>query len=127
MTVDFATSQGILPVSAAGNDGPASNTVSSPGSAQTGIAVAAAADPVQVRIRRDQQLGVGNGNQAFVSNDAQVIFFSSRGPTSDGRAKPDLIAAGPFLLSAVAEGSAVGLAFVCGTPFSAAEVCGPAA
>src|SRR5256885_1779960 len=45
MTVDFATSQGILPVSAAGNDGPASNTVSSPGSAQTGIAVAAAADP----------------------------------------------------------------------------------
>ena len=127
MTVDFATSQGILPVSAAGNDGPASNTVSSPGSAQTGIAVAAAADPVQVRIRRDQQLGVGNGNQAFVSNDAQVIFFSSRGPTSDGRAKPDLIAAGTFLLSAFAAGSSTGLAFGSGTSFSTPAVSGAAA
>src|SRR5256712_7851288 len=127
MTVDFATSQGILPVSAAGNDGPASNTVSSPGSAQTGIAVAAAADPVQVRIRRDQQLGVGNGNQAFVSNDAQVIFFSSRGPTSDGRAKPDLIAAGTFLLSAFAQGSSTSLAFGSGTSFSTPAVSGAAA
>ncbi len=126
-TVDLATTQGILSVSAAGNDGPASMTVSSPGSAQTGLAVAAAADPTQVRIRRDQQLGVGNGALAFVSDDVQVIFFSSRGPTSDGRGKPDLIAAGTFLLSAFAAGSSTGLAFGSGTSFSSPAVAGAAA
>ena len=100
-TVDAAVSAGIVVVSAAGNEGPASMTVASPGSANKGMAVAAAAMPVNVRVFWDLFHGdLDAGNELFVSDDPQIIAFSSRGPTADGRGKPDVAAPGVFILSA---------------------------
>lgn len=47
--VDYATSVGITVVAAAGNEGPASMTIGTPGSAESAITVAAAAHSVNTR------------------------------------------------------------------------------
>ena len=39
-------------------------------------------------------------NDAMANNPRQVVAFSSRGPTTDGRTKPDVVAPGTFILSA---------------------------
>jgi serine protease AprX len=39
-------------------------------------------------------------NDPMANNPDQVAAFSSRGPTSDGRTKPDIVAPGTFILSA---------------------------
>ncbi len=128
-TVDAATAEGITVVSAAGNDGPASNTVGSPGSAHTGIAVAAAAHPFNTRVFWDQIYGVtGIGSLLFTSSDPQIYAFSSRGPTSDGRGKPELAATGLFVFSAynlVPGGQ--GLAWASGTSMATPQVSGAVA
>ncbi|MEM1565599.1 MAG: S8 family serine peptidase [Candidatus Bathyarchaeia archaeon] len=99
--VDYITSHGITVVAAAGNEGPAPMTVASPGSANTAITVGAAAIPVQTRVFWDYYYGeLGIGYYLFTSEKPQIIYFSSRGPTSDGRLKPTLAAAGVFILSA---------------------------
>jgi serine protease AprX len=72
--VDAAVAAGIVVVIAAGNHGPANCTVKSPGAAESALTVGAMADT-----------GAGGFSQAF---------FSSRGPTADGRIKPDVSAAG---------------------------------
>ena len=38
-------------------------------------------------------------NDPMANNPAQVVAFSSRGPTDDGRIKPDVLAPGTFILS----------------------------
>lgn len=65
-------------VFAGGNDGPAPTTTSSPANAKNVISVGA--------------LGHGNATQ--------VESFSSRGPTADGRVKPDVMAPGLATVSA---------------------------
>jgi len=128
--VDAATAAGITVVSSAGNDGPARNTISSPGSAETGLAVSAAAHPVETRVFWDLTVGeLGIGEDLFTSNTPQIIFFSSRGPTSDGRAKPDVASTGVFVLSACPGSTCDGggsntIAFVSGTSMSAPGVSG---
>jgi len=103
MTVDYATSIGITVVGAAGNEGPASMTVGSPATANTAIAVAAAAHPVNTRIAWDAiYYGIpGIGHQLFTSDTPQIYAFSSRGPTSDGRYKPTISATGIDVVSCV--------------------------
>jgi subtilisin family serine protease len=125
-TVDVATSVGITVVSAAGNDGPAPMTVSSPGSADTGMTVAAAAHPVNTRVFWDYYYGVPSiGKKLFVSDIPQIYAFSSRGPTSDGRGKPDISATGIFVLSAFPSvNNPNGLAFASGTSMSTPAVSG---
>ena len=131
-TVDKAVSAGLVVVSAAGNEGPASMTVASPGSANKGIAVGAAAIPENVRIFRDFQLGsLDAGNELFVSDDPSIISFSSRGPTADGRGKPDVVAPGVFILSACPGptcngGGANTIAWASGTSMSTPHVSGAA-
>lgn len=102
-TIDYATSVGITVVAAAGNEGPASMTTASPGSANTAITVAAAATPVQTRVfwavyYPDMPLEIGY--YLYKTDDVQMIYFSSRGPTSDGRLKPTISATGVFVFSA---------------------------
>ena len=63
--VDAAVAAGIVVVVAAGNSGPANCTVKSPGAAESALTVGAMADT-----------GAGGFAQAW---------FSSRGPTADGR------------------------------------------
>jgi hypothetical protein len=125
-TVDAATAVGITVVSAAGNSGPASNTVSSPGTAHTGIAAAAAAHPINTRVLWDILFGRPRiGKTLFVSDDPQIIAFSSRGPTSDGRGKHEIAATGVFVLSAFPSvGNPNGIAFASGTSMATPGVAG---
>jgi len=66
-----AVDQGIIPVIAAGNSGPEENTVGTPGWLPNVLTVGAY-DPI----------------------NNKVAEYSSRGPTNDGRVKPDVIAPG---------------------------------
>ncbi len=126
MTVDAASSAGIAVISAAGNDGPAPTTIGSPGSANSGMAVAAAAHPINTRVFWDLNFGKpGIGHSLFVSKTPQIYAFSSRGPTSDGRDKPDVAATGLFVLSAFPSlSSPHGLAFASGTSMATPAVSG---
>lgn len=87
----------LLLVFAAGNDGgdDAISSVDVPANAKNVIAVGATNS-----FGRD--LGRGQLGPAFLAS------FSSRGPTTDGRIKPDLLAPGSFVLSAGARPSIVG-------------------
>ena len=126
--VDYATSVGITVVAAAGNDGPAEMTVSSPGSANTAITVGAAADPVHTRVFWDYYYDYpGIGYYLYKTNETQIIYFNSRGPTSDGRLKPTVSATGVFVLSAYPTGGVQSLAFASGTSMSTPAVSGAVA
>lgn len=64
-------------VVAAGNSGPNSETIMSPGNSSSVITV-----------------GAINDRNARASNDYPIAPFSSRGPTKEGLEKPDLVAPG---------------------------------
>ena len=99
--VDEATKAGMLVSTAAGNDGPAFNTISTPGTANTSLAVGAAADAVHTRVGFDIVYAYpGVGGYLFPYDDMQIIYFSSHGPTSDGRFGPDVLACGVYAMSA---------------------------
>jgi serine protease AprX len=77
--VNNAYNNGIVPVVAAGNSGPARYTIGSPAAAANAITVGSMADP---------------GEKGFF-----ISSFSSRGPTADGRIKPDLVSPGHNITS----------------------------
>ncbi len=81
---DAAVTQGVVVCVAAGNSGPGASTVGSPGCARNVITIGATND-----------------------ND-QITSFSSRGPTSDGRVKPDLCFPGFDIIAARAQGTSMG-------------------
>lgn len=125
LLVDEATKTGIVVVAAGGNDGPALNTVPTPGCANTSITVGGTADPVHTRVGYDIIFGqVGIGEYFYPYDDIQVIYFSSRGPTSDGRLTPDVLACSVYALSSYPPTS---LGFLSGTSFAAPFVSGEAA
>ncbi|MDP2749511.1 MAG: S8 family serine peptidase [Nanoarchaeota archaeon] len=78
--VDNAVSNGVVVVVAAGNSGPGNNTINSPGCAKSALTVGA------------------------VNDYDAIASFSSRGPTSDGRIKPDLVAPGVAIISTWKDG-----------------------
>ena len=83
-TCDAAMEQGIVVVVAGGNDGPASYTVGSPGCARQVITVGAC------------------------DESGHIAPFSSRGPTGDGRVKPDVVLPGVDIIAARAANTAMG-------------------
>jgi serine protease AprX len=86
---DAAMASGVIVCVAAGNDGPLNRTVGSPGASREAITVGA-------------------------STDQDIIApFSSRGPTADGRVKPDIVLPGHLITAARAKGTSMG------TPISA--------
>jgi hypothetical protein len=98
--VDKATRSGIVVSVAAGNSGPAFNTVETPGCANTSISVGAAVDPVHIRVGCDIMYDwPGVGWYLFPYDDTQVIYFSSRGTTSDGRLAPDVLTNGVYTMA----------------------------
>ena len=88
--VESAWFAGITVVSAAGNDGPASGTVAMPG-----------ADPFVVTVGSFADQGT------LATNDDRESIFSSRGPTRDGFAKPDVLAPGEHIVSLRVPGTAL--------------------
>lgn len=70
IAADYAASVGILVVNAAGNEGSGSSTLIAPADADSILTVGA------------------------VSSSGSIAYFSSRGPTADGRIKPEVCARG---------------------------------
>jgi subtilisin family serine protease len=85
---------GITLVTSAGNNGPAAMTGGSPGTSPGALTVAAASTSVHERILIDLQFGPGAGEIYRPTTHPQTAYFSSRGPTADGRIDPDVTANG---------------------------------
>jgi subtilisin family serine protease len=85
---------GITLVTSAGNSGHAAMTGGSPGTGFGSLNVAAASSSVHDRILADLQFGPGAGEIYRPTTHAQTAYFSSRGPTADGRIDPDISANG---------------------------------
>ena len=82
-------------VFSAGNVGPGGNTIGAPGTAKNVITVGASEN---VRpIGSTDGCGV---TDAGANNAKDIINFSSRGPTDDGRMKPDVVAPGTHVTGA---------------------------
>lgn len=84
---DAAVAEGAIVCVAAGNLGPAGHTVGAPGAARSAITIGAS------------ELG---------PRGERAALFSSRGPTGDGRTKPDLLFPGVGIVAPRAEGSSLG-------------------
>ncbi len=84
VTCDAAMSKGAVMCIAAGNAGPGASTVGSPGCAKSVITIGA------------------------TSKTDQIADFSSRGPTSDNRIKPDVCFPGVGIASCRASGTSMG-------------------
>ena len=84
LTCNAAVAHNIIVCVAAGNEGPSGETVSSPGAAADVITIGA------------------------VDRSDRVASFSSRGPTADGRVKPDICFPGTDIVSARATGTSLG-------------------
>ena len=78
LACDSAVDAGIVVCVAAGNSGPSSSTVGTPASAKEVIAVGA------------------------IEDSTDIAYFSSRGPTADGRTKPDVCAVGVDVIAPAA-------------------------
>lgn len=105
-TVNHAVAAGIVVTIAAGNSGPRQRTIGSPAAASEALAVGSVADP-----------GAGG---------FYLDSYSSRGPTADGRVKPDICAPGERILAARAN-SGSGYVRFSGTSMAAPFVAGVAA
>lgn len=106
LAVDNAVSSGLVVVVAAGNSGPQSCTIGSPAAAQGAITVGAMADVGELGFR--------------------LAEFSSRGPTLDGRMKPDVVSAG-VAINAARAGTETGYVVLSGTSMASPFVAGTVA
>ena len=88
IALDDAVDAGIVVIQAAGNHGPDPQTIDSPGNAFNVITVGA----------------INDQNTQDISDDI-LAGFSSRGPTGDGRTKPDVVAPGVRIISCRAAGT----------------------
>lgn len=84
-----AVDEGVVVCAAAGNLGPSGHTVGAPGAAAKVITI-----------------GACEGDPASLADG--IARFSSRGPTADGRAKPDLVFPGVGIVSTRSRGTVLG-------------------
>ncbi len=87
---EMAWHSGLVVVVAAGNDGPSSGTITTPG-----------IDPLVLTVGASDESGTS------ASSDDVIPFWSSEGPTVDGLAKPDVVAPGRKIVSVRVPGSTI--------------------
>ncbi|MDG6244516.1 MAG: S8 family serine peptidase [Methanolobus sp.] len=112
----------MLVIFSAGNSGPANMTIGSPGTAKNALTVGASEN-------ERPEKGIS------ADNISDIADFSSRGPTEDGRIKPDIVAPGTYIAStrsSVSSGTGWGIIddnylYMGGTSMSAPIVAGAAA
>ena len=109
--VDKAWDAGIVCFKSNGNSGPGQSTMTVPAAARGILAIGSALDP----------FGSGGSKYGFVLSE-----YSSRGPTTDGRIKPDLVAPGESIRAADA-GTASGSIVFSGTSMASPFAAGTAA
>ena len=111
--------QQMVVVFAAGNQGPTTGTLNAPGTAKNVITVGAS-EGVRA-IGGSDQCGASDldANNAF-----DIAYFSSRGPTTDGRRKPDLVAPGTHVTGGVAQADNPGTSGTALLCYNASGVCG---
>jgi subtilisin family serine protease len=123
---EMANAAGILLVCSAGNGGPNALTIGTPGDSKNILTVGGTNDSPHYRIMLDLFSGMGPGSGLLLHpNDYNgIASFSSRGPTADGRADPELVAPAVARFMQTASG---GVTWANGTSFSAPTVAGAAA
>jgi serine protease AprX len=104
---DAAVDRGIVVVVAAGNYGPGTGTISSPGSSKKVITV-----------------GASNSQSTVTIDDDTIASFSNRGPSAFGRLDPDVVAPGVSINST---NYTVPYSLMSGTSMSTPHVSGAAA
>jgi subtilisin-like proprotein convertase family protein len=105
--------QEMVEIVAAGNEGAGPNTVISLGAAKNVIAVGAAES-----VRAGPAPSDGCGISDAGADDARdIINFSSRGPTDDGRIKPDVVAPGTHVTGSQSHASGYNGSGVCTPAF----------
>ena len=125
------TNAGIVVSIAAGNAGPSGASIGSPGSGLNALTMGSTLTPTHDRILQDVLACQANGQGAIgfgllyhPTNFDQVSFFSSRGPSADGRVTVGAVTAGENNFAQAANG---GLFFVSGTSFATPTGAGAAA
>ncbi|MFN0108319.1 MAG: S8 family serine peptidase [Blastocatellia bacterium] len=96
--INQAGNQEMVIVFSAGNQGPSSTSIGAPGTAKNVITVGAAENVLA--FGGSDGCGVADTG-ADSAND--IIGFSSRGPTTDGRNKPEIVAPGTHITGGVAQ------------------------
>jgi uncharacterized repeat protein (TIGR01451 family) len=104
-----AQNRGMVLVFAAGNQGPGAGTVTSPAVAKNVIAVGASENVRSLSIANGGVDAAGNDGSMDDDTTAEdadsMANFSSQGPCSDGRIKPDLVAPGTHVTGGAPQGS----------------------
>ncbi len=104
-----AGNQEMTIVFAAGNAGPSSGSVGSPGTAKNVITVGAAENVHSHSTANGGNDASGNDGCFTADDEADsaddIASFSSRGPCSDGRTKPEIVAPGTHITGGVAQDS----------------------
>ena len=126
----FATpgNQEMVIVFAAGNRGSSANTVGSPATAKNVISVGASENVRSLNTANGGRSSMGVDGCGYADDAADnvndIAAFSSRGPCSDGRQKPDLVAPGTHITGGVFQNNTLtggnGLASSC---FKASSIC----
>ena len=121
--------ENILVVAGAGNAGPIPNTVGSPATSFSSISAGATDQVVSSRLLYEylglvSGLGPGQSLVMRPTDETRIVNFSGRGPTSDGRAGPDIAALGTWNFVQNPAGT---FSWVAGTSFSAPTIAGAAA
>lgn len=113
LAVDRAVAAGKVVVVAAGNSGDAPGTINAPGTARGAITVGAVSD-------HSSPAGTARHDDGI-----WLAAFSSRGPTTDGRTKPDLVGPG-ITITAAQQGTVSGYVTYSGTSMATPYVAGAA-
>ncbi len=104
-TFPAAGNQEYVIVFAAGNAGPGSQTVGAPGTAKNVITAGASENVHSHSTANGGNTAAGtdgcNVTDTGADSPEDIINFSSRGPTTDGRRKPDLVAPGTHVTGGV--------------------------